>query len=128
MDALGSNIDCHTRGSDLLRILPRVNEEVNEEWISDKARHAFDGLKKLRLTVPMSRKPDGSYAELTWEEAIKLAADKLKSASGDQIQGKLGHFSDLESIQAFKDLLNRLNCDNIDVNTNTPYFNADFRN
>jgi len=46
MDALGSNIDCHTRGSDLLRILPRVNEEVNEEWISDKARHAFDGLKK----------------------------------------------------------------------------------
>ena len=76
----------------------------------------------------MSRKPDGSYAELTWEEAIKLAAEKLKSASGDQIQGKLGQFSDLESIQAFKDLLNRLNCDNIDVNTNTPYFNADFRN
>lgn len=98
MDALGSNIDCHTRGSDLLRILPRVNEEVNEEWISDKARHAFDGLKKQRLTVPMSRNKDGSYAELTWEEAIKLAADKLKSASGDQIQGKLGQFSDLESI------------------------------
>ena len=128
MDALGSNIDCHTRGSDLLRILPRVNEEVNEEWISDKARHAFDGLKKQRLTVPMSRNQDGSYAELTWEEAIKIAADKLKSASGDQIQGKLGQFSDLESIQAFKDLLNRLNCDNIDVNTNAPYFNADFRN
>jgi NADH dehydrogenase/NADH:ubiquinone oxidoreductase subunit G len=46
MDTLGSNIDVHTRGSDLMRILPRVNEEVNEEWISDKARHAFDGLKK----------------------------------------------------------------------------------
>lgn len=46
MDALGSNIDAHTRGSDLLRILPRINEEVNEEWISDKSRHAFDGLKK----------------------------------------------------------------------------------
>lgn len=46
MDTLGSNVDAHTRGSDLLRILPRVNEEVNEEWISDKARHAFDGLKK----------------------------------------------------------------------------------
>lgn len=46
MDTLGSNIDVHNRGSDLLRILPRVNEEINEEWISDKSRHAFDGLKK----------------------------------------------------------------------------------
>lgn len=55
MDGLGANIDAHTRGSDLLRILPRVNEEVNEEWISDKSRHAFDGLKKQRLTIPLSR-------------------------------------------------------------------------
>lgn len=77
MDALGSNTDLHTRGSDLLRILPRVNEEVNEEWISDKARHAFDGLKKQRLNVPLARREDGSFAELTWEEAIKLAAEKL---------------------------------------------------
>jgi len=46
MDAMGANIDAHTRGADLLRILPRINEEVNEEWISDKSRHAFDGLKK----------------------------------------------------------------------------------
>jgi len=77
MDCLGSNTDLHTRGSDLLRILPRVNEEVNEEWISDKARHAFDGLKKQRLNVPLARREDGSFAELTWEEAIKLAAEKL---------------------------------------------------
>jgi NADH dehydrogenase/NADH:ubiquinone oxidoreductase subunit G len=74
MDGLGSNIDAHTRGSDLLRILPRVNEEVNEEWISDKSRHAFDGLKKQRLIIPMRRREDGSFAELTWEEGIKLAA------------------------------------------------------
>ena len=52
MDALGSNIDVHTRGSDIMRILPRVNEEINEEWISDKSRHAFDGLKKQRLHIP----------------------------------------------------------------------------
>jgi len=90
MDTLGSNIDIHTRGSDIMRILPRVNEEVNEEWISDKARHAFDGLKKQRLTVPLSRKDDGSFAELTWEEAMKLASDKLQSVSGEQIQGKIG--------------------------------------
>jgi NADH dehydrogenase (ubiquinone) Fe-S protein 1 len=90
MDTLGSNIDAHTRGSDLLRILPRVNEEVNEEWISDKARHAFDGLKKQRLTVPLLRKADGSFAELTWEEAMKTAAEKLTSVSPDQIHGKIG--------------------------------------
>ena len=55
MDGLGAKIDAHTRGSDLLRISPRVNEEVNEEWISDKSRHAFDGLKKQRLTIPLAR-------------------------------------------------------------------------
>ena len=70
MDTLGSNTDIHTRGTDVLRILPRVNEEVNEEWISDKARHSFDGLKKQRLTVPLMRKEDGSFYDLTWEEAI----------------------------------------------------------
>lgn len=58
---------------------------------------------------------------------MKLAAQKLTSVSGNQIQGKIGQFSDLETIQAFKDLLNRLNCDNIDVRANAPYFNADFR-
>lgn len=128
MDPLGSNIDAHTRGSDLLRILPRVNEEVNEEWISDKSRHAFDGLKKQRLTVPMARKEDGSFAELTWEEAMSMAAKKLGSVSGDEIQGKIGKFADIETIMAFKDFLNRLNSENIDVRSNAPYFNADFRN
>ena len=74
MDTLGANTDLHTRGADLLRILPRVNEEVNEEWISDKARHAFDGLKKQRLTVPLHRRPDGAFEEMNWEEAMGLAA------------------------------------------------------
>ena len=85
MDAMGANIDAHTRGADLLRILPRINEEVNEEWISDKSRHAFDGLKKQRLSVPMSRKPDGTYAELNWQEAMAAAAEKLSSVQGEQI-------------------------------------------
>jgi len=98
MDPLCSNIDAHTRGMDMLRILPRAHEEVNEEWISDKSRHAFDGLKKQRLTMPMARKDDGSFAELTWEEAMKIAADKLSSVSGNEIQGKIGQHTDLESI------------------------------
>ena len=128
MDPLGSNIDAHTRGYELLRILPRAHEEVNEEWISDKSRHAFDGLKKQRLTMPMARKEDGSFAELTWEEAMKIASDKLSGVRGDEIHGKIGQHADLESIQAFKDLLNRLDSENIDVRSNPPYLNADFRN
>lgn len=85
MDALGANIDAQTRGSDLLRVLPRINEEVNEEWISDKSRHAFDGLKKQRLASPMIRKPDGSFEELTWQEALQTAAEKLGGVRGEEI-------------------------------------------
>ena len=127
MDGMGSNIDAQTRGADLLRILPRINEEVNEEWISDKSRHAFDGLKKQRLTIPMSRKEDGTFAELTWQEAMRLAAEKLLSVPGDEIQGMIGQFQDLESMVAFKDLLNRLNSENIDVRSSAPKLEADFR-
>ena len=127
MDALGSNIDAHTRGSDLMRILPRIHEEVNEEWISDKSRHAFDGLKKQRLTMPMARKPDGTFAELTWQEALTIAAEHLSNVPGEKIQGSIGQFQDLESIVAFKDLLNRLNCEHVDTRSNAPKLNADFR-
>jgi NADH dehydrogenase/NADH:ubiquinone oxidoreductase subunit G len=70
MDGLGANIDVHTRGSDIMRILPRIHEEVNEEWISDKTRHAFDGLKKQRLHIPLLRQTDGSFKELKWDEAL----------------------------------------------------------
>lgn len=127
MDGLGSNIDVHTRGSDTLRILPRINEEVNEEWISDKSRHSFDGLRKQRLHIPLMRAKDGTFKELTWEEALRLAGEKLSSVNGDDIHGMIGQFNDVESILAFKDLLNRLNCDNIDVRRNAPHFQADFR-
>lgn len=127
MDGMGSNIDVHTRGSDTLRIIPRINEEVNEEWISDKSRHAFDGLRKQRLHIPLLRKPDGSFAELTWEEALNKAAEKLTSVTGDEIQGMIGQFNDVETVLAFRDLLHRLNSENIDVRKNAPHYKADFR-
>lgn len=85
MDALGSNIDVHTRGSDVMRILPRINENVNEEWISDKTRFAFDGLKKQRLHVPFLRDKDGNFKELKWDEALSIAKEKLLSVRGDEI-------------------------------------------
>lgn len=73
------------------------------------------------------RAKDGTFKELTWEEALAVAGEKLTSVKGDDIHGMLGQFNDLESTLAFKDLLNRLNCDNIDVRRNAPHFNADFR-
>ena len=75
----------------------------------------------------MSRQADGTFKELTWEEALSIASQKLGSVKGNEIQGIIGQFNDIESILAFKDLLNRLNCDNIDVRRNAPHFNADFR-
>lgn len=77
MDGMGANIDIHTRGSDTMRILPRVNDEVNEEWISDKSRHAFDGLRKQRLHIPLLRMHNGSFFECTWEEAMDIVKEKL---------------------------------------------------
>ena len=76
----------------------------------------------------MQRNKDGSFSELTWEEAMSLAAKKLSEVSGDEIQGKIGQFADIETIQAYKDLMHRVNSDNLDVRANAPYFNADFRN
>ena len=76
----------------------------------------------------MVRKDDGSFAEYTWEEAMSLAAEKLSSCKPEEVQGKIGKFNDIETIMAYKDLLNKLNCENLDVRSNAPYFNADFRN
>jgi len=79
MDSLGSNIQIDTRGSEIMRILPRVHEEINEEWIADKARHAFDGLKYQRLLTPLKRTPDNTFKDLLWEEALAEIAQKLNS-------------------------------------------------
>lgn len=125
---MGANTEIHTRGSDIIRILPRVNDEVNEEWISDKSRHAFDGLKKQRLTIPMVKKDDGSFAELRWPEALQLLAQKLRQYAPEDMAAIIGNFSDIETITAFRDLMNRLNVDNLDVRSNAPRIaNADIR-
>jgi len=67
MDSLGSSIQIDTRVSEIMRILPRIHEEVNEEWLSDKGRYAFDGTKRQRLSIPLKRNEDGTFTELSWE-------------------------------------------------------------
>ncbi|HET6606466.1 MAG TPA: NADH-quinone oxidoreductase subunit NuoG, partial [Rhodopila sp.] len=113
MDAVGSNISIDARGSEVLRILPRINEDVNEEWIGDKTRFALDGLKRRRLDRPWVRE-NGKLRAATWPEAFQAIAAKLKPLSGAQIGAIAGDQVDAESVLALKDLLASLGSENVD--------------
>ena len=106
-DALGSNIRIDSRGKAVMRALPRIHEDVNEEWISDKTRHAVDGLAKNRLDKPYIKKK-GKLVEATWQEAFEVIARKIKGLKGDQIAGLVGDLCDAESMYAFKTLVNSI--------------------
>jgi NADH-quinone oxidoreductase subunit G len=104
MDAVGTNIRLDTRMREVMRALPRLNEDVNEEWAHDKTRHCVDGLLRRRLDRPWIRR-DGKLAEASWEEAFALIADKLAGAGPDQVGAIAGDLQDLESVFAMKALL-----------------------
>lgn len=106
-DALGSNIRIDSRGKAVMRALPRIHEDVNEEWISDKTRHAVDGLAKNRLDRPYVKK-DGKLQEATWEEAFGAIAAILQGVDGSQIAGIVGDLCDAESMYAMKSLITSL--------------------
>jgi NADH-quinone oxidoreductase subunit G len=113
MDALGSAIRVDTRGREVMRILPRVNEEVNEEWISDKTRHIIDGLRTQRLDQPYLR--DGARLRpATWGEAFAAIAAKVNAASRQRIGAIAGDLATVEEMFALKDLMTRLEVKNID--------------
>ncbi len=101
MDAVGSNIRVDTYGWEVKRILPIVNEDINEEWISDKTRYACDGLLKQRLDTPYIRE-NGRLRKSSWEETFKLLISKLKSFKPNEIAGLVGDLADLEMIYSFK--------------------------
>ncbi len=102
MDAVGSNIRVDTKGWEVKRILPRVNEDINEEWISDKTRYACDGLLTNRIDHPYIRK-NGKLIECSWDEAfLKISEEVSKTAN---IGGLVGGMVDLETIFALKDFL-----------------------
>jgi NADH dehydrogenase (ubiquinone) Fe-S protein 1 len=114
MDAVGSNIRVDSRGVRVMRIQPRTNDDVNEEWINDKTRYAYDGLACQRLTTPLVKQGD-RFVAATWEEALSAVAQGLTKtgARGDEIQAIAGHLADTESLVALKDLINRLGSDNL---------------
>ncbi|KAI0795729.1 NADH-ubiquinone oxidoreductase [Abortiporus biennis] len=114
LDAVGSNIRVDSRGVVVMRVQPRCNDDVNEEWISDKTRYANDGLKFQRLTTPLIKSGD-RFVPATWEDALTAIASGLESsgAKGDEIQAVAGHLADTEALVALKDLVNRLGSDNL---------------
>ncbi|MEE9251120.1 MAG: NADH-quinone oxidoreductase subunit NuoG [Alphaproteobacteria bacterium] len=113
MDAVGSNIRIDSRGSEVMRILPRLNEEVNEEWISDKTRFACDGLKRRRLDRAYVRR-NGRLEEADWAEAFAAIAARLENLPGDRIAAIAGDLVDCESLLALKELMAALASPHID--------------
>ena len=113
MDAVGSAIRIDTRGREVMRILPRVNDDVNEEWISDKTRHVVDGLRTQRLDQPYVRE-DGRLVPATWSAAFDAVAAKVKAARANRIGAIVGELAAVEEVFALKDLMTRLGVANLD--------------
>jgi NADH-quinone oxidoreductase subunit G len=113
MDAVGSAIRVDTRGGEVMRILPRNNDAVNEEWISDKTRHVVDGLRIQRLDRPYMRK-GGRLEPVSWAEALSLVAAKLEGAHPARIGAIAGDLAGAEEMFALRDLMGRLGSQNID--------------
>ncbi|MBT7953889.1 MAG: NADH-quinone oxidoreductase subunit G [Rhodospirillaceae bacterium] len=113
MDALGANIRVDTRGAEVLRIVPRNNDDVNEEWLSDKSRFACDGLRRQRLDQPYIRQ-DGKLQAASWDEVFAAIAEKVKATSGNKIAAIAGDQADCESMYALKKLMESLDSTNID--------------
>ncbi|CAK9318010.1 unnamed protein product [Citrullus colocynthis] len=126
-DAVGSNIRIDSRGPEVMRIVPRLNEDINEEWISDKTRFCYDGLKRQRLNDPMIRGADGRFKAVSWRDALAVVAEAAHQVKPEEIVGIAGKLSDAESMIALKDLLNRLGSNNVWCEGNGPQPNADLR-
>ena len=114
LDALGSNIRIDARGLEVMRILPRLNDDINEEWINDKSRFACDGLKTQRLTTPLIRR-DNKFAPVSWEQALTEigTAYEKKAPKANEFKAIAGHLTETESLVAMKDLANKLDSDNL---------------
>src|SRR6266852_1271143 len=113
LDAVGSNIRIDARGPQVMRVLPRLNEAINEEWISDKSRFAVDGLMHKRLDRPYVRR-DGRLVEASWGEAFAVITDRFGKLPGSKIAALAGDLVDVESMLALKELMTALGSPNLD--------------
>ena len=118
LNGLGSNIRVDARGLQVMRILPRLNDDVNEEWIDDRSRFACDGLATQRLTTPLLRRDD-QFQPATWEQVLVEISEKFKEKQpqGDEVKFVAGQLCETESLVVAKDLANRLGSDNLALDT-----------
>jgi NADH-quinone oxidoreductase subunit G len=121
MDALGSNIRVDSRGREVLRIVPRINEDINEEWISDKTRFIWDGLRTRRLDRPYVRK-NGKLKEASWDEAFAAIAKRVKATAPEKIGAIAGDLAGAEEMFALKSLIDNLGSGNIDCRVDGSQF------
>lgn len=126
MDAVGTNIQIQARGGEVMRIVPRVNDEVNEEWLSDKGRFSVDGLKRRRLDRPWVR-VHGKLMQASWQEAFVSLARRLDGVSGYQIGAIAGDLCDAESLCALKDLMTSLGSPNLDCRQDNAWYDLSAR-
>ena len=124
LDAVGSNIRVDTYGWEVKRILPRLNEDINEEWISDKTRYSCDGLLKQRLDTPYIKK-NNKLVKASWDDAIDLIIKKINETEKTQIAGHLGDIVSLETTLAFKKFFELLGSKNLEFREKKFYINPD---
>lgn len=115
LDGLGSNVRIDSRGLEVMRVIPRLNDDINEEWINDKTRFACDGLKTQRLTTPLIRQENNGFAPATWEQVLVSIGNAFQRLAprGDEFKAVAGHLVETESLVALKDLANSLNSENL---------------
>lgn len=120
LDGLGSNVRVDSRGLEVMRVVPRLNDDVNEEWINDKSRFACDGLKTQRLTLPLVRR-EGKFEPADWEQALTEVAQawQQKAPKGNEFKVIAGELTDVESLVAMKELANKLGSENLALDTPT---------
>ena len=123
MDAIGSNIRIDTYGWEVKRVLPRINEDINEEWISDKTRYACDGLLNQRLDTPYI-KYNNKFDKSNWKEVFNIISSKIKATDNKKICGFTGDLNNMESLYIFKDFFNKIiKNNNYDCRSNNQYVN-----
>ena len=123
MDAVGSNIRVDSYNWEVKRILPRLNNDINEEWISDKTRYSCDGLLKQRLDVPYIKK-NNKLQKSSWDEVIPILVEKLNSIDANEIGGHIGDMINLENALGFKKLFSVLKSNNLEFREKKYYLNS----
>ena len=127
MDGIGSNIRVDTYGWEVKRILPRINENINEEWISDKSRYACDGLLNQRLDTPYV-KYNNKFEKASWDEVFNIIKSKFNNADKDKICGLTGDLVNMETLYIFKEFFNKtLGSQNVESRNDHTYLNAEKR-